>query len=1014
MKTTTNTIAKILARLAVVVAVLIPALAGAAAVPNPQSGDIFLGVRSAAGEDSYLVKIGTYSQLTSSQSFSLGNIGADLVSKYGANWHTREDLFWGIFGRSGSVVTTLYASKARPDAGTQSVPWPLLTATARNSTASQVLSVLEGTGGYRGRQATANSAVATFQENTSEASSYNKQVATAGGTDFGSLSQWSSIEASFADGASSALLDIYRIGSSSVGYPGYFSISTSGEVSFVLVGGGDVYPELQASGTLSGFSTLLGSASTNKTITVSGSGLTADLTVTAPPKFEVSTDGTNFGSSVSLSPSSGTVGSTAVHVRIEASAAAGAASGNVSVSSTGATTLNVAASGTVLAPALSTSGTLSAFGTGEGSASDAQTFTVSGSNLTADVTVTAPTGFEVSSDGTTYGTTVTFTPVSNALAAVTVHVRIAASTAAGSVGGNITVSSTNATTQNVAVTGTVTPPVSVTINGSLSAFAAWQGLASAPQTVTVSAFGLSSNVVVTAPAGYQVSANGTLYAQSVTLNPTAGVLAATNIFVRLAFAAPAGAVAGNLTASSTGAPTASSALAGTVSPLVTVQGEGTIPKPPVITKLANNKAFSLTAAPKAGHIFQQWLKNGAPFVPPQTNPTLQVIFNTDEIATYEAVFVPNPYPAVVDSYNGLIGDGVIDAGFLRANGSISLTTTATGTYTGTLFHSGVAYKLAGKFDGFKKSKLTIVRKGASSLVLDLDFDTAAPDHKITGTLTIDAATLNLSALPRIFNVTKTSSNPHPKAGRSYAIALPSPDPALGHGFGLLTVLANGTATFAGILPDGVSFSTTASSTDGDKDGAAGAWVFPVSFSPYGKVAGAVIGEVYLAKTEPAAPASVTGDFGWVRPVVPKSPLFPGGLIANITAVGEFYQLQTGVSLVSGSGAAGNFTLSFDPDAEVLSSAVTQDGTWPATNLPLLTAPVQNGITLVFTGAKVKPGAATAGRFTGVFKPDPLLKKGIAYSGIVFTTPVTLPGDASPVRGVGFFLNGASTGRVEIK
>lgn len=1006
MKTTTNTIAKILARLAVAVAVLLPALAGAAPVPNPQSGDIFLGVRSAAGEDSYLVKIGTYSQLTSSQTFSLGNIGADLVAKYGANWHTRDDLFWGIFGRSGSVVTTLYASKARPDAGTQSVPWPLLTANARNSTASQILSVLESTGGYRGREATANSAVAAFQENTSEASSYNKQVATAGGTDFGSVSQWSSIEASFADGAANALLDIYRIGSGSVGYPGYFSISTSGEVSFVLVGLGDVYPELQASGTLSGFSALLGSASANKTITVSGSGLTADLTVTAPTKFEVSTDGTNFSPTVNLSPSSGTVGSTTIHVRIAASATAGAASGNVSVSSTGATTLNIAASGAVLAPTLSASGTLSAFGTGEGSASDAQTFTVSGSNLTADVTVTAPTGFEVSSDGTTYGTTATLTPVSNALSAVTVHVRIAASTAAGSIGGNVTVSSTNATTQNVAVTGTVTPPVSVTINGSLSAFAAWQGLASASQTVTVSGFGLSSSVVITAPAGYQVSTNGTLYAQSVTLNPTGGALAATNIFVRLAATAPAGAASGNLTASSTGAPTASSVLAGTVSPLVGVQGEGTISKPPVITKLANNKAFKLTAAPKPGHIFQQWLKNGVPFVPPQTNPTLQEIFKADEIATYEAVFVPNPYPAVVDSYNGLIGDGVIDSGFLGANGSVSLTTTATGNYAGTLFYAGVTYKLAGKFDGFKKSKATIVRKGASSLVLDLDFDTAAPDHKITGTLTVGASTLNLSALPRIFNVTKTSSNPHPKAGRRYTIALPSPDPALGHGFGLLTVLANGTATFAGILPDGVSFTTTVSSTDGDKGGVAGAWVFPVSFSPYGKVAGALIGEIYLAKVEPGTPATLTGDLGWVRPVVPKSLLFPSGLIANITAVGEFYQLQAGVSLVSGSGTPGNFTLSFDPDAEVLPSAVTQNGSWPATNLPLLTAPVQNGITLSFTG-----GTA---RFGGVFKPTPALAKGIAYTGITFTTPVTLPGDATPVRGVGLFLNGASTGRVEIK
>ena len=63
------------------------------------------------------------------------------------------------------------------------------------------------------------------------------------------------------------------------------------------------------------------------------------------------TSGSSFGSSVTLSQSGGTVGSTTVYVRLaSASVASGASdtpSGNVACTSTGASTQNVSASGTV-------------------------------------------------------------------------------------------------------------------------------------------------------------------------------------------------------------------------------------------------------------------------------------------------------------------------------------------------------------------------------------------------------------------------------------------------------------------------------------------------------------------------------------------------------------------------------------------------------------------------------------------------------------------------------------------
>ena len=112
-------------------------------------------------------------------------------------------------------------------------------------------------------------------------------------------------------------------------------------------GGGT--PSVGASGSVSNLFTAVNTPSEAGSFSVSGSLLTADLTVTAPTGFEVSTSsGSGFGPSVSLTPSSGTVASTTIYVRLASSATGGAVSGNVTVNSTGATApATVAVSGRV-------------------------------------------------------------------------------------------------------------------------------------------------------------------------------------------------------------------------------------------------------------------------------------------------------------------------------------------------------------------------------------------------------------------------------------------------------------------------------------------------------------------------------------------------------------------------------------------------------------------------------------------------------------------------------------------
>ena len=115
---------------------------------------------------------------------------------------------------------------------------------------------------------------------------------------------------------------------------------------------------------INAFSACVSTASTQQSFTVSGSNLTANITVSAPTGFEISlTSGASFSTSpISLSPTSGTVSSTTIYVRM-ASQASSPASGNISCTSTGASSQNISVSGTVASTIAWTDPNGNAFGT---------------------------------------------------------------------------------------------------------------------------------------------------------------------------------------------------------------------------------------------------------------------------------------------------------------------------------------------------------------------------------------------------------------------------------------------------------------------------------------------------------------------------------------------------------------------------------------------------------------------------------------------------------------------------
>jgi len=225
---------------------------------------------------------------------------------------------------------------------------------------------------------------------------------------------------------------------------------------------------------ISGLSTTVGTPSANKTFVLSGSNLgTTPVTVTAPAGFQVSTTAAFTGitadaNTVSVTPASGSLNRT-IYVRLTGSAV-GSFSGTIAITN-GTQSAPVLVSGTVnpVTTAALTVGSLNnaAFTTIVGVASTpARFYTLTGTDLTTDVTVTAPAGFEVSATSATAGfaATLTLTPTQVVAPGITIYVRLSGA-AVGTpnssnillTSGNITHTSSPATTQSLAVDGNIVP-----------------------------------------------------------------------------------------------------------------------------------------------------------------------------------------------------------------------------------------------------------------------------------------------------------------------------------------------------------------------------------------------------------------------------------------------------------------------------------------------------------------------------------------------------------------------------
>ncbi len=115
-------------------------------------------------------------------------------------------------------------------------------------------------------------------------------------------------------------------------------------------------------------------------------------------------------------------------------------------------------------PAIAASGAPNPVNTAYGTPSVVTSFTLSGAGLSTGITVTPPTGFEVSTDNVNFSSTITVGGT-GAVGPVTVYVRLAATTNVGTYSGNIVLSSNGATSVNVIMPNSTVSPFIINVTG---------------------------------------------------------------------------------------------------------------------------------------------------------------------------------------------------------------------------------------------------------------------------------------------------------------------------------------------------------------------------------------------------------------------------------------------------------------------------------------------------------------------------------------------------------------------
>ena len=210
----------------------------------------------------------------------------------------------------------------------------------------------------------------------------------------------------------------------------------------------------------------LGQISDEQEYIVSGSGLTENISISAPYGFQISTSsGSGFTNSLSLLQVGGNVSATTIYVRFIPTAKRVYNELIVHIS-TGATqkSISITGEGIVLPEIITSKQRLVFEDVYNGFMSAEKSYTISADGLSDDIIVSAPTGFVISkSSGSGFNNILNFTPVNGMVSTSTIYVKFAPVSVLTYLA-NIDHSSTGATKKFVEVSGTSLENYLVTFN----------------------------------------------------------------------------------------------------------------------------------------------------------------------------------------------------------------------------------------------------------------------------------------------------------------------------------------------------------------------------------------------------------------------------------------------------------------------------------------------------------------------------------------------------------------------
>jgi gliding motility-associated-like protein len=311
-------------------------------------------------------------------------------------------------------------------------------------------------------------------------------------------------------------------------------------------------PNITTVGTLNSFSTCIGISSSTQTLTVSGTSLTAPISIAVPLGYEVSSTSPSggFSSTLTLAPTSGTVNATTLYLRLKGLNSGLA--GSISFTSTNAGTILIPLSGVVNVLPTITSTTN---GFSENVPDIVQLSASASSGALVDWYDALSSGTQLLAGSNTYSTT--------SISITTIYYVQARNTTTGCI-----------SSARTAVTATIggKPPPTLNLTASLTPFITCIGQPSTEQSFTVSGSDLNSNdLVVAAPSGYEISlisgtVSGSTFTSTIVI-ANSGNVSSTTIFIRLRSNAIDGAT-GNISASCISATTKTSNIVpATVNPL---------------------------------------------------------------------------------------------------------------------------------------------------------------------------------------------------------------------------------------------------------------------------------------------------------------------------------------------------------------------------------------------------------------------------------------------------------------